>query len=193
MESISLAMAKKMSQYHLIHKDDICFYAYSIQLLIEKTIGFALIGVVALVFHAFIEIFLFQTVFITLRRYSDGIHLESTVGCFIVSAMVAISTLFTSRLLTNSYICQRGVILSMFFIILIGTINTPNLDLSPQELAYLKRKSRIVTGALGCVLIISCWIIPNYKYFQYLSLGFIYNAISILLAKILGKEVEEHE
>ena len=76
-----------MCKNEIIKEDDLKFYAYSIQLLLEKTIGFILIGIFALLSGAFIEIAVFLAVFCVLRSYSDGIHCKTSIGCFISSVL----------------------------------------------------------------------------------------------------------
>ena len=62
MEYLSALIADRMCKNEIIKEDDLKFYAYSIQLLLEKTIGFILIGIFALLSGAFIEIAVFLAV-----------------------------------------------------------------------------------------------------------------------------------
>ena len=68
MEYLSALIADRMCKNEIIREDDLIFYAYSIQLLLEKTIGLILIGIFALVFKAFFEIAVFTAVFVVIRR-----------------------------------------------------------------------------------------------------------------------------
>ena len=72
MEYLSALIADRMCKNEIIREDDLIFYAYSIQLLLEKTIGLILIGIFALVFKAFFEIAVFTVVFVVIRICIDG-------------------------------------------------------------------------------------------------------------------------
>ena len=74
MEHISTFLANRMCKQDVIREDDRAYYAYSIQLMLEKTIGLFLICIFAFVFKAFWEIMSFLIVFALLRSHSDGFH-----------------------------------------------------------------------------------------------------------------------
>lgn len=59
MEYLSLLLADRMIKCQVIEEDDKKYYAYSIQLLLEKITGILLISGFALIFKSFAEIILF--------------------------------------------------------------------------------------------------------------------------------------
>lgn len=194
MEYLSTYLADRMCRNEIIKEDDVRFYAYSIQLMLERVIGFILIGIFALVFRAFFEIAIFTVVFSVIRTSSDGIHCKTSIGCFISSVLLALSTIPVSNLLINyPVVCLTCVLLSAFVIFYIGTIRDPNLDLSDEEFTYLKKRSRIGISILAPIITGIMLVFPDNHLVYYAALGVIYNALSLIAVKILKREVSKNE
>ena len=109
MEYLSLCIANRMCITNVISEDDKEFYAYSVQLLLEKSIGIAFILLFAIASRKLIEISVFLIVFSLIRIHSDGIHCKSSLGCFVSSVIISLSTIPVSSLLMISPgKCQGG-------------------------------------------------------------------------------------
>lgn len=194
MERLSLYLADKMYQNQIIKSDDKSFYSYSIQLLLERTIGIFLICFFAAVLKNLIEVFLFLVVFAFIRRYSDGIHCKTSTGCFISSVLMSLSTIpVTSYIMPHLGICQGGLIISMIIVFCVGTIRNPDLGLTPEEFVHLRVRSRITVLSVGSFVLILTLLLPHYKYVSFMALGVIYNALSLVIVKILREEVTDDE
>ena len=194
MEYLSALIADRMCKNEIIKEDDLSFYAYSIQLLLEKTIGLILIGIFALVFKAFIERAVFTVVFVVIRRYSDGIHCKTSIGCFIASVLLALSTIpLTTWFMEHPAFCVTGVLISMAVILVIGAIHDPNLDLPEEVFIRHKKIARILILIVGPVIIGLLFLFSNNQLVYYSALGVIYNALSLMAVKITKGEVSENE
>lgn len=194
MEYISTYLADRMCMNDIIKEDDVKFYAYSIQLMLERVTGFTLIGIFALVFKAFFEIAIFTVVFSLIRASSDGIHCKTSIGCFIASVLTALSTIPVSNWLINyPLLCMASVVLSAGIIFYIGTIRDPNLDLSDIEFIHLKKRSRIGISILGPIILGLLLIFPDNHLVYYAALGVFFNALSLIAVKILKREVSNNE
>ncbi|MBR4914586.1 MAG: accessory gene regulator B family protein [Clostridiales bacterium] len=185
MEYLSALIADRMCKNEIIREDDLRFYAYSIQLLLERTIGLILIGIFALVFKAFIEIAVFTVVFVVIRRYSDGIHCKTSIGCFILSVLLALSTIpLTTWLIKYPVVCITGVLISMAVILVIGAIHDPNLDLPEKEFIRHKKITRILILIIGPIVLCLLFLFSNNQLVYYSALGIIYNALSLMAVKV---------
>lgn len=192
MEYISTFLANRMCKQDVIREDDRAYYAYSIQLMLEKTIGLFLICIFAFVFKAFWEIMSFLIVFALLRSHSDGFHCKTSLGCFALSVITALSTIPVSNLIRYAPgICQGGVILSMIFIFCIGTVRNPALNPSDREFDHLKKCSRTGVLIIGTIVLVFLLVFPHIVFLYYAALGIIYNALSMMIVKIKGEEVLE--
>lgn len=194
MENISAFIADRMCKLEIIKKDDLKFYAYSIQLLLERTIGLILIGIFALAFKSFFEIAVFVITFALIRIHSDGMHCKTSIGCFITSVLMSLSTIPVSTwLMSNPIICKECVMLSIVVIFAIGTIRDPNLDLSDNEFFRLRIRSRIGISIIGPIVLSLLMILPENRLVYYSSVGIIYNALNLITVKILRREVSKNE
>ena len=128
MEYLSVCIANRMCTTNVISEDDMKYYAYSVQLLLEKTVGIILILLFAAVFQKVIEITVFIIVFSLIRIHSDGIHCKSSLGCFVSSVIISLSTIPVSSLLMISPgKCQGGGDLINDFYILYWNNKKPQL------------------------------------------------------------------
>ena len=75
----------------------------------------------------------------------------------------------------------------MIVLCIIANANNPDLNLSREELDYLKRKSRITVLILGCWIIVMILLFCDYRIVSFLALGVIYNALSLLIAIIIER------
>ena len=75
----------------------------------------------------------------------------------------------------------------MIVLCIIANANNPDLNLSREELDYLKRKSRITVLILGCWIIVMILLFGDYRIVSFLALGVIYNALSLLIAIIIER------
>ena len=194
MENISAFIADRMCKLEIIKKDDLKFYAYSIQLLLERTIGLILIGIFALAFKSFFEIAVFVLTFALIRIHSDGMHCKTSIGCFITSVLMSLSSIPVSAwLMANPIICKECVMLSIVVIFAIGTIRDPNLDLSDDEFFRLRIRSRIGISIIGPIVLCLLMILPENRLVYFSSIGIIYNALNLITVKILRREVSKNE
>lgn len=109
MERLSLYLADRMYQNRIINSDDKRFYSYSIQLLLERTIGIFLICFFAALLKNLLEVSLFLVIFALIRRYSDGVHCKTSIGCFVSSVLMSLSTIpICFCILLHPCICQGG-------------------------------------------------------------------------------------
>ena len=82
-EYIANMLTKNMYMDGLIEESDESIYSYSIQLIIEKIIGFSAIYMIALFQGYFFETVLFTISLSSLRKCTGGYHANSFRSCFI--------------------------------------------------------------------------------------------------------------
>jgi len=185
MEHLSACVTDRMIALGIISSDDKDCYCYSVQGLLEKSLCLTLIVLLATVFHSFIEVIAFLCVFMLIRRSADGFHCKTTVGCFCASTIMALSTIWTSRIFSGYSLVWVGVVVcSVITLCIVATFNNPELNLTERELNHLKKRSRITSLMTGGITVVIILVIPNNDIVYYLALGIVYNALSLLIAKI---------
>ena len=188
MEQLSIYLSERMVVHGIIPEESKPNYIYSIQLLLEKAVGITLMLVAALCFHIFIPVAAFLLIFIAIRKSSDGIHCNTTIGCFCASVGLCLSTKWIAPILSDNYtICRALVILAMVILYIIANVNNPDMHLTEEELTHLKARSRITVLITGGMIIIATVILPQNEIVSYMALGVIYNALSVLIAKLIGR------
>ena len=177
-----------MVDYGLISDDDIAYYAYSIQLFLEATVFILSIFTIAAVLGCVLEIVSFLAVFMLIRKFSDGFHCKSSMGCFIVSTVCTLSTIITVPLLSRYYAAFLGiVVLSTLYLLVKGTHCNPEVCYKPGEISRLKELSRITVVMVGVVVSILLWFRLLEPYNGYFATGVIYNGLSVSVSEIIIK------
>ena len=82
-EYIANMLTKNMYMDGLIKESEESIYSYSIQLIVEKIIGFSAIYMIALFQGYFFETVLFTISLSSLRKCTGGYHANSFRSCFI--------------------------------------------------------------------------------------------------------------
>ncbi|MCR4689134.1 MAG: accessory gene regulator B family protein [Saccharofermentans sp.] len=194
MEHISSCIADRLVLNQIIDESDRIYYSYSIQLILERIVGISLICIASLFVHAFFQIAVFLMIFAVVRMSCDGYHCKTSIGCFIVSVLVSLSTVPVSYVyLLCPEIYQVWMILSVIFIFCVGTIRDPNLGLTEREWCHLKKRSRITIVMVGIPIIVLMILVPRSQFVSYMALGVVYSAISLMIVKIKGEEVPDNE
>ena len=188
MEQLSACIADRMIDLNIISSDDKDCYCYSVQGLLEKITCLTLIIVLAYIFHSLVGVIAFLSVFMLIRRSSDGIHCKTAVGCFFASTVISLSTIQVVRTINgNCAMCIGGVVCAMIILCIIATYNNPDLNLTKEELNHLKRRSRFTSLITGAIVVIIISFFPEKEIVSYMALGVIYNAISLLIAILLER------
>ena len=182
MEYVSNRIVSRMISADLISEEEAKAYSYGIQFLLEKIISYVIIFVLAIVINRLIEILIFIVSFSLLRKYSGGIHCSRFGTCLVASTLVSLSGPVIFMLADRFYpIYQGGGIMSIIIVIIIGSINNPNIDWSAYEYKRAKIRARLIisleVSVLSLLLVLH---IPNNIRF-YISYGIVVCAISMLL------------
>ena len=194
MEYLSSYLTKRMIDNHIIAADDVEYYCYSIQIILERIVCLFAILTLAVVFRSFVGVFLFLAVFTTIRKRANGFHCNTSLGCFLVSIIVSISTIPISRVINDHcVICVCVVVLSMIVLLIIATFDDPSLYLTAEELIHLKRSSRITVTIICFVLISMLLIFPSFRFVSYMTLGVMYNALSLLIAILTERRKKRYD
>lgn len=127
MEQLSACLTERMINLDIISSDDKDCYCYSVQGLLEKITCLSLIIFCASIFHSLIGVLAFLSVYILIRRSSDGIHCKTTIGCFCASTAMALSTIWVARIM-NCAICIGGGVLRGGSFVHSGNIQQPGSE-----------------------------------------------------------------
>ena len=191
-EYIANMLTKNMYMDGLIKESEESIYSYSIQLIVEKIIGFSAIYMIALFQGYFFETVLFTISLSNLRKCTGGYHANSFRGCFIgtVSIYLIYIKLIYPYLLNNMKINMIIFLVSAMAIFVLGAVNHPGMDWNKEEFEENKKLARITVFVELLVVIALTYLGMVEKYILFMSFGMILCAILLTLGKITGQEAK---
>lgn len=193
MDKVASKIVDSMLTEQMITNEDRSIYIYSLQMIMEKVIGYVAIFILAIVFNLFLPTVMFILFFGTIRKYSGGFHLSNFSNCFIMSVGVYIimCKLVYPMLPMYSISSLIFAIVAGVLVVFIGAINNPNIHWNTTEFEETTALTRYValieTGVIICMFILGC----NSIYLWFMSLGVVLAALLLVIEKV-KKLVKEH-
>ena len=182
MERIASRIVSRMLLADLISDRETDEYAYEIQVLLEKVVSYVVIFGLAVLFNRLLEIALFTISFSLIRKYSGGIHCRNFVTCISASTLVAFSSVIVFFFINCFYSLYQGVAaMSIMIVVIIGSINNPNIDWSDHEYKRVKQISRLIVVMEAAVLLLLVVLEAPLSVRFFISYGIVMCAMSMLL------------
>ena len=108
MERFANNIVAKMKTADLISEDEIEIYRYGVLVVLERSMSYALIFVLALILRCVLEIALFLSSFSILRKFSGGIHCDRFESCLVASLLVSFSSIGVWQVFKNKILLYQG-------------------------------------------------------------------------------------
>lgn len=174
------------------HEEDI--YKYLIQVRLEQLLGFSIILVLSVYFGVFCQTIIFIVYFCNIRKCSGGYHAKSFYGCMFCSAFVyCIFVKVVYPTLLNTSGCVTFMIISFFLIMIIGSVNHPDMNWDKDEYAMCKKTTRIIALIEIGGIVAFYFMGVSASYILFMCFAMILDAVMLLLAKIMRQEVKISE
>lgn len=155
-------LSKKITDYimkaDVISKESYDIYQYGFQLGLEILSYFIVTFGIGLYLHMIPEFIVFMSIFMLLRTYIGGVHLDTFAGCFVCSVTVQTSVLLIEKHYTFILPIAWLIIVSGSILILIAApVENINRELDMDEKRHCKKVSikiviSIVLFAASCTL-----------------------------------------
>ena len=132
--------------------------------------------------------------FFELRKRTGGYHLDSFYKCYFATVAIYLAVMLTAKSLAKYPQWLFGlVVIATIYIVIIGTVNHPNMQMNVAEFMESKKLARItvlleVSIILGCVFLGGSII-----YISYMAIAVILCAALLYISKIFKQEVTENE
>lgn len=117
-------------------------YEYGYRLLIEKICALILTIVIAVLFHAWLEIIIFCIAFIPIRTFAGGYHAKHSLSCMVLSAGVLIFNILIGRwILTTGFAGYALLLETLLFPVIawMAPVEHSNRKISESERKYFKK------------------------------------------------------
>ena len=108
MEQATSVIVSKMLSADLISENEIELYNYGVQVLLEKTISYAILFGLAWILHCLLEVALFFVSFSIIRKYSGGVHCKRFVSCLFLSTAISFSGIALYPFVKNNFLLYQG-------------------------------------------------------------------------------------
>lgn len=179
--------AKVLTDY-VIHKGMIgeenrSMYEYGFILVLETGFSMLISFCIAGVLHMTVEAILFFMVFIPLRSYAGGLHLDRYWACFILSCLT-----FSAILLVSKFLVLPVSIALAFFLILeisiyyMYPVENANRPVDKEEDRYFKNRLKKFL-LLDGIIVFACIILKKNEYLILITATFLMVAVTMFLGK----------
>ena len=161
-------LSEKITEYIIrtgaVSKELYAVYQYGFQIGLEMLCCFSVCLLIAIYLQIIPEFLIVTGIFILLRTYAGGVHLDSFGACFICSVIVQTVTLLTGIKYPMPIKCAWLIIaLNSILIYKVSPVENINRELDKEEKEHCRKVTlKIITVILiiaGC-----CTIGDNYKF-----------------------------
>ena len=162
-------------------------YLYSLECFIEGILTTGSLLILGICFGKLIPTIVFLIFFFSLRRRTGGFHLDTFGGCYIGTLVLYVIISASAKCIMSEPVLLAILTVCAFVsILVIGTVNHPNIDMSKEELNAAKVSSMMLVGFLW-------WVRANIEIIVYMCLAIILCSGLLIVAKIIKQEVRVDE
>ena len=172
----------------IISGDDKEAYIYAYTIMLEKVLTLITIGIIGIVLHRLVYIIIFLCTFMFLRRRTGGFHLETFGQCFMGTNLICViieacDFVWLKYMTLVMFLCM----VSVLYIICVGTVNHPNLALNDGELMESKKRARIIVALEALLTIVLCIVRVDRTITGYMAMGINICALLLVMSKIQSR------
>ena len=154
-DELIVKIVDSMINTDIISKDDKEAYVYAYTITLEKVLTLITIGIMGVVLNRLVNIIIFLCTFMFLRRRTGGFHLETFGQCFMGTNLICViieacDFVWLKYMTLVMFLCM----VSVLYIICVGTVNHPNLALNDGELMESKKRARIIVALEALLTIV---------------------------------------
>lgn len=193
-DKIALKIVTQMVEDNLIQKDMEERYRYVAVCWIEKLITIGTIVLISVAIKKVLPTIFFLLFFLELRKRTGGYHLKKFYECYFATIGSYLMIVIVNTILKDYIDYLWGIlVIAVAIIMLIGTVNHPNIHMTREELEESKKAARI-TVLLEISIIGACTLLgADTIFIGYMAIAVILCAALLCIAKILKQEVKENE
>lgn len=172
----------------IISKDDKEAYVYAYTITLEKILTLITIGIMGVVLNRLVNIIIFLCTFMFLRRRTGGFHLETFGQCFMGTNLICVIIEVCDFIwLKYMPVVMVFCMVSVIYILCVGTVNHPNLALDDSELMESKKRARIVVVLEVLLTIVLCIVGVDRTITGYMAMGINICALLLVMSKIQSR------
>lgn len=169
-------------------------YIYALTTYLEKWIVILSILTMSVFFNNTINAIIFMAAFFCLRKRTGGFHTSTFRSCYCLSLWTfGISIRIINIMSTYKFVSYIVYGTAVVIILIIGTVNHPNLDLSSKELIELAKAARLTLLVENGMMIFCMCYSQSGCAGEYMQYAVCVCAISMVISKYKkgGRECEK--
>jgi accessory gene regulator B len=183
-QRMSEAVASYIVKQGTIDEKDHDLYSYGLLVIVEKGLVILSSIAIAVILGTYVECGIFFLVFIPLRAYAGGLHLEKFWSCFLMSCAVLVSIMLLPKII----IVPVAISLPMTFLLLLYVysmypVENANRVIDEAEKRYFKSKLQqflVIDFALSILVA----VLGNDNYLEIIMLTLLCVAATMKIGKI---------
>lgn len=141
MEKLSYILTCYLVEKNVVAAEKSSIYQYGFQIGMEVCLNTIISILIAILCHMECETIIFFVVFMLLRSYAGGLHLNTYISCLICSCMSLLGLLMIVRYWNiDSPLSMGIVVISLFLIKLLSPVQDINRPISPDEMQTFGKK-----------------------------------------------------
>ena len=187
MDKAAKILANYVIQKGTVKEDEREIYEYGFTIVMETVLCIIVCFAISLALHTFFEGLLFFVIFVPLRSYSGGLHLDNYWSCFSLSCL----TFFIIMLLGKYFDCSIYVELIFFFlseVIVFNLYPVENINRAidaDEDKQFKKRLKQflVIDGTMAIIFSILDWS----KYLNIITMTILMIAITMAIGKCKNK------
>lgn len=187
-DELIVKIVDSMINTDIISKDDKEAYVYAYTITLEKVLTLITISIMGVVLNRLVNIIIFLCTFMFLRRRTGGFHLEIFGQCFMGTNLICViieacDFVWLKYMTLVMFLCM----VSVLYIICVGTVNHPNLALNDGELMESKKRARIIVALEALLTIVLCIVRVDRTITGYMAMGINICALLLVMSKIQSR------
>ena len=188
MEDLAKKLAKYIYEKEIITEELVAIYQYGFQCFLELSVNTICSIIIALFLGMLPECLFFFLLFIPMRSYSGGLHMETYFACFISSCLILTSSLLAVKYYNMPILISFTLYLfAAILILLIGPVNHPNREVDEQEnRTFIERT--YITMLISLLLALFFVSTLNTRYMFLQAIVFVFISATSLTGRLIYKQ-----
>lgn len=195
MNYLAVYVTKCLISNNIVGKEQEEEYVYGFQKLLGKVLNYTTLILLSLWQKVLIPGLFFMVVFFSLRGRTGGYHARTPLRCYLttVAAYLLLVWFGAPAIAEREYFSFIITVVSLVVVFAFAPLNHPNLMLDKQEIQICRQSSRWLAVIItGCIW--TAYALPVARIcIAYAVMGLGLDALTVLIAKIVGQEVKEDE
>ncbi len=190
-EEMVMRLVNQMEVKKMIEKSERDYYEYVLIMMAERIIAVGTMLIVGVIFKQFLPTVTFLIFFLSLRKRTGGYHADKFWQCYLLTIITYIGVIQAAPTLSGiPHIMYILLFFAVFVIVVIGTVNHPNIDLDENELRETKKAARVLVLIETGIIAVLTALKMNQLYVNYMSMAVVMCSSFMLLAKVTRQEVK---